>query len=104
MLTLTWCSWTEVYTIAASKDFFYHHNFEIQFENVFTIIGNIEWIVNTKETVIDIISENKTAYDLNIQYCVEQGHTIFLLKSEDVIINYIIAENISFKNEVTKYF
>ncbi len=89
--------------IAASEDFSYYHNFEIHFENVFAIIGNVNWKVDTQKDIIKIISTTNEGITLNKKYKIEKGFSIFRFVSEDELINYIVAENISFKNEVVKY-
>lgn len=89
--------------IAASKDFSYYHNFEIHFQNVFAIIGNMNWKMDTQKDIIRIINTTNEAVALNRKYKVEKGYNIFSFITEDGVTNYIVAEDISFKNEVVKY-
>lgn len=89
--------------IAASEDFSYYHNFEIRFKNVFAIIGNVNWKVDTQESIIQVLENNEDAYRLNMKYSVEIGNTIFQFITEENKLFYIIAESIEFVDKVVKY-
>ena len=88
--------------VAGSQDFLYYQNFEIEFENVFSIIGNLRWKANTKKAVLTICGLIE-AHELNRKYRVEQGNTIFKFVDEDNIDIFFIARNIKFRNEVVKF-
>ncbi|PUZ28974.1 hypothetical protein DCC81_05750 [Chitinophaga parva] len=89
--------------IAISTDFTYYHLFEIRFKNVFSVICNTLWSVDTQKDVIKVVDSTE-AYDLNVQYGVEVGYSIFQLMNEDELELYVIAESVEFRDHVVKYF
>ena len=89
--------------IAGSEDFSYFHQLEITFYEVFAIICNSNFKIDTTKDFIFEINDEKEQYELNIKYRVIQGNKIFKLISEDNELFYIIAKDISFTNEVVKY-
>ena len=90
-------------TLFGSEDFIYYHNIEIIFNDIFTIISNINWRVDTQSKSIDILT-GPLKVELNIKYFVEKGYTIFVLYNEEGIPQYIIAKSIRLVNKVTKYY
>lgn len=89
--------------IAISTDFTYYHLFEIRFKNVFSVICNTRWSVDTQKDVIKVL-DSVEAYDLNVKYGVEVGYSIFQLMNEDELKLYVIAESVEFNEQVVKYF
>ena len=89
--------------IAASEDFCYYHNFELHFEDVFSIIGNFNWTIDTKIDFLQIITSNNIGRALNKKYKVEIGYNIFSFAAEYEITNYIVAQSILLKNNIVKY-
>lgn len=93
-----------ILTMVGSDDFSYYHQIEISFTNVFSILCNSNFRINTNESFISIIEGNQESWDLNTKYGIIQGNKIFKIISEDGQIFYIAAENISFIKGVVKYF
>ncbi|PUZ22582.1 hypothetical protein DCC81_19275 [Chitinophaga parva] len=91
------------FVIAISSDFTYYHLFEIRFKNVFSVICNTLWSVDTQKDVIKVLDFTE-AYDLNVKYGVEVGYSIFQLMNEDELKLYIIAEHVEFTEHIVKYF
>jgi hypothetical protein len=88
--------------IAVSEDFTYFHQFEIEFHNVHTINCNSFFSIETESNVISIIN-NVEMVDLNKKYNVEVGYNIFQIISDEGKEFFIIAESISFKDNIVKY-
>ena len=91
-----------VLILVGSEDFSYYYNIEIHFHDVFTMISNLDWRVNTQGKAIDIL-DGPEAFELNKKYRVEAGNTIFVLFDEDLIQYYVIAKSINATYKVTPY-
>jgi hypothetical protein len=89
--------------IAGSEDFAYYHNFEIKFRSVFSMIVNSDWIVNTAECIIELVTDLNELRAINLKYRVEIGNNIFKLKNEDNLDFYVIAESVELVDKVVKY-
>lgn len=81
--------------IAGSDDLTYFHKFEIHFKNLYAVICNASWSVDTKVDVVQIV-EGMEAYNLNVRHKVEAGNIIFQLNNGDGLPFYVIAERIEF--------
>jgi hypothetical protein len=89
-------------TVVGSIDLSYFHTLEIIFKNVFFVHGFLQgWHSDTSKTVFET-PENPQ--ELNLKYEIEQGHQLFIFKTEyyknDVII---AAKSISYKAEKVNY-
>ena len=85
-------------TVAGSIDLCYYHKLEIIFENVFFFHGFFfEWHSDTSQPVF-VLPDNEA--ELNFQFEIEQGYTLFMFKAEDYKNDVIIAaEKISFNTD-----
>lgn len=95
-------------TIAASEDLLYYHNFEIEFVNVFTVICNKNWKIDTKViSFFELDPANNVELEemkkVNIDFRVETGNRIFKFVTEDSIPFYFAAEDVRLTDKVVKY-
>ena len=91
--------------IGGGIDLSYYHSLEIFFTDIFFVHGFFEtWHSDTKEQVF-VMPDSKSDRELNLKYEIEQGYQIFIFRTEgyenDV---YIAAKQISFKENVVKYY
>ncbi|WP_343673117.1 hypothetical protein [Chitinophaga sp.] len=91
-------------TLALSEDFTYFHNFEIRFRNVFTVISNTSWSLETKNDFIRILENSEESCHLNLKYGVVIGNSIFQLSTDEDKVFYIIAEDIELIDNVVRYY
>lgn len=90
--------------IVGSEDLLYFHQIEIVFIEVYTILCNTNFIINTSFPFIELLNErSEELYKLNVKYRVVQGYKIYKLVSEDNDVYYIIAKGISYNKLIVKY-
>ncbi|NIG55012.1 hypothetical protein [Chitinophaga sp. Cy-1792] len=89
-------------TIAGSEDLIYYHQLEIIFENVFFFRGYMdEWHSDTSAPVF-VLPDDTT--ELNYQFEIEYGYTLFIFKAEDHKNDIIIAaESVSYNTDTVRY-
>lgn len=89
--------------IAGSTDLCYYHQLEIVFEGVFFFHGFFSgWHSDTSQPVF-VLPDNVD--ELNLQFEIEQGYTLFMFKAEDYKNNVIVAaEKISFNTDTVFYY
>ncbi|MDI9341694.1 MAG: hypothetical protein QM534_14075 [Sediminibacterium sp.] len=89
--------------IAGSDDFLYYHNIEITFTELFTVVCNSLFKLNTEVNSISIVDDIQECREINIKYRVEMGNVIFKIIDEDDCIYYIIAKDLNYKIEPISY-
>lgn len=90
-------------TIAGSVDLCYYHQLEIIFEDVFFFQGYFnEWRSDTTQPVF-ILPDNEV--ELNMQYEIEEGYSLFIFKTEDFKNDVIVAaEKITYNTDTVFYY
>src|SRR6185312_12537251 len=81
--------------IAGSEDIMYFHNFEIVFDDVFTVACNTDWKIDTGKDFIWLVTDIEEIRTISLAYRVEKGNSIYRLEDEDHCIYYIVAKTIS---------
>ncbi|MCK7556234.1 hypothetical protein MKQ70_14910 [Chitinophaga sedimenti] len=89
--------------IGMSDDLTYYHKFEIKFKNVFAIICNASWSVNTQKEIIKL-ADSSLADEINLKHRVEIGNSVFQLMNEDEVVFYVVAAGLEFREKVVKYY
>ncbi|GAA3953615.1 hypothetical protein GO495_31500 [Chitinophaga oryziterrae] len=89
----------ETLLVAGSKDFIYYHNFEIVFNDVYAILGTLNWQIIPGKLCLELISD-EAAKELNMGYWIQQDLSIFKFNCEDTLPTYIVAKTIELKDEI----
>lgn len=84
-------------TLMASIDTSDKHDLEIDFNEVFLIKGPVSWTMDSEKPAVEIVKGDEMI-QINRQYQIEQGFTLFKLNIEDSnSCCYFSAKSISYR-------
>jgi len=89
--------------LVGSQDFSYYHNIEIHFINVFSVISNTFYSVNTNIPFISLLEDADELKEISLQYGIEIGNKVFKMISEEGKEFHIVAETIQLFHKTVKY-
>jgi len=91
--------------ISGSIDLTYYHKLEIIFEDVFFVSAFFqEWHSDTSKTVIEI-PDGEHCKTLNINFEIEKGYQIFIIRTEDYKNDiYIAAKAVKYNTDTVFYY
>lgn len=91
--------------LGLGQDLMYGHILEVHFQNVFTIICNMQWSLDTKYGMIGMVNQGTSEIvAINKKYGVEIGNYVFQLLTDENKVFYIMAEEIFFYEHTVKYY
>jgi hypothetical protein len=91
--------------LGLGQDLMYGHILEIHFQNVFTIMCNMQWSLDAKNGMIGLVNQGASEIvAINKKYGVEIGNYVFQLLTDEDKVFYIVAEEIFFYERSAKYY
>lgn len=77
-------------------DFYEPYKIEIIFQDVFFIMSNSFWKMDTERTSLELLRGSNLKM-ISYKYRIEQGYAVFMMKSEDDIPQIFVSRSIDYK-------